>query len=108
MKLRAARAAAGTMGGRKRVRARCVRMPKASMQWVHLSIYSFRAFPSFSPFFASFIIVPPAPEKSRGSRARVRVARARRALPRSTGTEQCTPLPVVGLPRDPQGNTDLK
>lgn len=51
MKLRAARAAAGTMGGRKRVRARCVRMPKASMQWVHLSIYSF---PLFLPLFRKF------------------------------------------------------
>jgi hypothetical protein len=51
MKLRAARAAAGAMGGRKRVRARCVRMPKASMQWVHLSIYSF---PLFLPLFRKF------------------------------------------------------
>ena len=39
------------MGGRKRVRARCVRMPKASMQWVHLSIYSF---PLFLPLFRKF------------------------------------------------------
>ena len=51
MKLRAARAAAGAMGGRKRVRARCVRMPKASMQSVHLSIYSF---PLFLPLFRKF------------------------------------------------------
>ena len=39
------------MGGRKRVRARCVRMPKASMQRVHVSIYSF---PLFLPLFRKF------------------------------------------------------
>jgi len=55
MKLRAARAAAGTMGGRKRVRARCVRMPKASMQrvHVHVSIYSF---PPLSPPFSQVLL----------------------------------------------------
>ena len=53
MKLRAARAAAGAMGGRKRVRARCVRMPKASMQRVHVSIYSF---PPLSPPFSQVLL----------------------------------------------------
>ena len=41
------------MGGRKRVRARCVRMPKASMQRVHVSIYSF---PPLSPPFSQVLL----------------------------------------------------
>ena len=65
MKLRAARAARGGRNGRAQTRARALRAhaegiyAEGTCTCIYLQLSA-----SFSPFFASFIIVPPAPEKS--------------------------------------------